>query len=93
MKIKKSHYQALKNGMREGIKQLKPQGIYSGKELIDYYKNHNIGKNYTIRAGFDLLNHSKINGKPATDFICADLYGYLTDTHLKSAIVKIINNI
>lgn len=96
MKIKKDHYNMLKNGMKRAFsffKQNNLQGIKSAKEYIAYYENNNIGIIPKDRACYDLLRISTINEMNSTRFICDILYPYMNDNHLNTALNKIMNEI
>jgi hypothetical protein len=91
MKIEKNHYEILKTAMKKTLLEKTP--CKTGKELIDYYEKHNIGKNKIIRASWDILNNSMINDKNSCFFISEVLYKYLNDEHINTALKKIISEI
>jgi len=93
MKIKKEHYAMLKAGMIEALNKLKNKNINSIRELIEYYQKNNIGRIHKDRACYDLLRGSIIDGLSSTRFICDVLYTYLDDTHLRTALNKIMQEI
>ena len=93
MKIKKEHYKLLKENMKKALEKLKNKGINSKNELIEYYQKNNMGNIPKDRACFDLLKNSIINENTSTRFICDILYPYMNDTHLKTALNKIMEEL
>ena len=93
MKMTQDHYNLLKIGMKKSLENLKNKGINNKDELIKYYTDNKIGINYEDRACFDLLNSAKINNTTSHRFICDTLYQYLNDTHINTALNKIINEL
>lgn len=93
MKIKREHYNLIKIGMKESLNKLKSKCINDKNELIKYYTDNKIGKNYTDKACFDLLNSAKIDNTTSTRFICDTLYQYLDDRHINTALKSIIKEL
>ena len=93
MKMTQDHYNLLKIGMKKSLENLKNKGINNKDDLIKYYTDNKIGINYKDRACFDLLNSAKIDNRTSNRFICDTLYQYLNDTHINTALNKIINEL
>jgi len=83
MKITKEHYQTLKQAIKESLKDS------SMSEVVKHYCSNNIGKSPMNRALHDMLYASKINGFTSSQWIVDNLYSYLNDTHIQTALVNI----
>lgn len=84
MKIKQEHYNFLKEKMKVT---LHSKGL-TGKQIINDYIIKKIGNDHTKRACFDVLYASNLS-----NFICKELYSYMNDDHIYSAIKKIMQEI
>ena len=81
MKIKQEHYNYLKDKIRETVEK---NGIDRVKQYYKLCMNSREVKNPKIRVMFDLKALSIKN-----DYIIKNLYPYLNDTHITTALLKI----
>ena len=81
MKIKPEHYAKLETAIRGALN-----------------ANHGVTERYAalglsnMRLNFDLLYASKIDDTNSSRWISDNLYPYLNDTHIGSALAKIVGN-
>ena len=80
MKIKSEDFKVLQDAMQETInKHPNAKGVYKGQGLTK------------TRYAWDMLHYTEIDGyNSSTQFICDRLYKYLNDTHINTALFKII---
>jgi hypothetical protein len=46
----------------------------------------------SMRLNWDILRAATIDGEPGTRWVCIELYPYLNDTHINSALARIMGN-
>ena len=80
MKMTKEHYKYIKQAIEEKLKTL-------GYTLSDAVKLCKESDYNDITTGWYLLNGSGLN-----DFVCKELYLYLNDTHIDTALKSIIKS-
>lgn len=85
MKIKKEHYKELKTMIKDVLKR---DNTSVGK-ILAHYEKHNIGNNPKIRVMADIV-HTCPKG---TKFICKELYPYIDDTHIQTALQSILKEL
>ena len=84
MKMTKEHYQILAKGINEVRKEI--------PELnLDYYVENKIGKDHAERFRWDCLWAAKKFKKLPDNFVGDVLYAYLNDTHIDTALRKIVS--
>lgn len=81
MKITAEHYQKLKTGISE------KHADMLANHTSDYEKYLAAGHT-DKRIGWDLLHAAGL-----TPFVCAELYKYLNDTHIDTAVLSIMTTI
>ena len=81
MKMKKEHYQKIETAINAAEK--RNPGIKA------QYQNEGKPKS---RYAWDMLHYSEIDGKTGTAFICSELYSYLNDNHINTALNKIVRD-
>jgi hypothetical protein len=81
MKITPEHYAQLENGIH-AVLAAHPtvKTDYAAQALSD------------MRLNWDLLRAAKINGKSGITWVCDELYSYLNDAHIGTALAKIVGN-
>jgi len=84
MKIKPNHYEVLKINIEAILEKLN-----ADNKLVESYESGNFRnsektKDLQKRFCFDLLHACKLNS-----FVCNDLYPYLNDSHIYTALKKI----
>lgn len=84
MKIKPEHYEHLK----QAIVPLLEKGKTDERYTEAYYVTHGIGKDHAKRFRWDALY--SIPGM--SKWICDTLYQYIDDTHIDSALKKIVKD-
>ena len=82
MKIRPEHYAKMKDAIAELCR--KNPLLTPG-----YYASNGIGKDTAMRHRWDFLNRSTIDGRPSSAWICAELYPYMSDTHIDTALRSI----
>lgn len=80
MKMTKDHYNHIKSTIEEKLKSL-------GYTLSDAVKLCNESGYTDITTGWYLLNGSGLN-----TFVCKELYLYLNDTHINTALKAIVKS-
>jgi hypothetical protein len=43
------------------------------------------------RFAWDCLHAAKIDGRSGIEFVCGELYNYLNDTHIDTALLRIVS--
>ena len=87
MKMLPAHYDHLKAAFKLA---LADKGI-SMNEAIEEYESKLIGKDHQMRCRWDILWYSKKH--LSHDFVCGQLYKYLNDNHIDSALRKIVKEL
>ena len=86
MKMTKEDYNLLKSEITTYLNKLFEKGSFRNiKDLKNFYKDNKIGINHERRMRFDLLYKSNI--------WMPNLYDYLNDIHIETALNRIINEI
>lgn len=81
MKIMREHFETLKTGITE------KHNSMLQLHFADYNKYLRDGHS-TTRIGFDLLHAAGL-----TPFVCDTLYKYMDDTHIATAVKKIVSTL
>jgi hypothetical protein len=79
MRIRKDHYEAMAIGMGETFDK-HPSLLY------DYRRWYMTDK----RLAWDVLRNSEVGGLKGIQFVCDVLYKYLNDSHIDTALLKIL---
>ena len=97
MKMTSEHYETLKAAMAETLRKLQQiQGcehVTSGLTFVEYCAANTKCANATMHAAWYLLYHATINGTSGGRWLCDNLYAYINDTHIETALRKIIKEI
>ncbi len=84
MKITKEHYKILSDAIQEVRKEI--------PELnLDYYIKNNLGKDHAKRFRWDCLWAAKKFKKLPDNFVVDILYEYCDNTHIDTALRKIVH--
>lgn len=79
MKMKKEHYEKIKKAMEEAIAKYPKEK--------EFYKEQNFSKE---RYAWDIYHASVIDGIPSSKYSCKVLYEYLNDSHITTALLRIV---
>ena len=85
MKIKTEDYKKLQAFISHGIS-------CSSVEQIKEHRRKKLGKDYNKRFAFDLLRVAYLADKNCLQFVTQELYKYMDDRHLNTALQHIIRN-
>jgi hypothetical protein len=86
MKIKKEHYEIIKKAIIEGLESRKYTLM---KVWIEIIETKSFVKNSLVSTIFLIHQYSNINGERACKFVCDNLYNYINDQHLETALMQI----
>jgi hypothetical protein len=87
MKIKQEHFDILRNGLKK-VKEKYPNARQ------DYLNDSHLKGDRDKRFRWDALYAAPIEGyKYYADFLCKELYPYLKDDHIDTALRRIVNEL
>jgi hypothetical protein len=85
MKMTKEHYAQLSQYLETGI-------IHVGTEAIKQHRAKKLGKVIENRFAWDLWNIAYRVNREALDFMTNELYKYLHDDHIETALKHFVKN-
>lgn len=81
LKIRPEHYDVLERACNVVVSQ--------NPTSYEQYRTAGLSD---MRYNFDVLRACRVDGKSGTEWICEQLYPYLNDEHIGSALAKILGN-
>lgn len=91
MKMSPEHFNILKTAINKALKLHYMVNTFS--DLVKVYEQHKIGVDYAKRARWDLLWLAKKEKLIPERFVVDELYPYIDDTHIDSALKAIVKSL
>ena len=85
MKIKDTDYKKLSDYLEAGI-------MHCGLEAVRDHRRERLGQDVEKRFRWDLWNLACRVDKTACPWLCEELYKYLNDTHIDTALKHFVSN-